>query len=226
MAGAEQGGAGRGPGSQRVSDTSRPLPASSSFPKKGSGLSRRWEYWPHFLPQLPSALQSRLSAHTRRGPLASAQLTGQTACPALQEDAPGRLVFAEELWRCSGERCQCRAASSGHGSRSRRVCTLSPCHQTRANSRKHNVGIQLSCCSCSLGILPKPPCKGYEQPPQRGKGVRCRLRHPPGLGAPGAPLESRAEHTLLSWGLAKVSASLRGDPGGEKGLPAELQPQS
>lgn len=141
MAGAEQGGAGRGPGSQRVSDTSRPLPASSSFPKKGSELGRRWEYRPHFPPQLPSALQSRLSAHPQRGPLASAQLTGQTACAALQKDAPGRLVFADKLWRCSGERCWCRAASSGHGSRSQRVCTASPCHQIGANSRKHDIGI-------------------------------------------------------------------------------------
>lgn len=64
------------------------------------------------------------------------------------------------------ERCWCRAASPGHGSRSQ--CTL-------------------DCRSCCPGVPPTPPSKGYKQPQPWTEGERCWLRHPPGLGVLGAP---------------------------------------
>lgn len=90
--------------------------------------------------------------------------------------SPGRLGFADEFWRCCGERCQCRAASFGH-SPTAGEAAVPPNWSEQQEAQHWHPHELLVLPSCH----PKPLHKGCEQAPLCGKGVRCCLGIP-GLG--------------------------------------------
>lgn len=93
-----------------------------------------------------------------------------------------------------------------------------PVPPTGANSRKHNIGIQLSCCSCCPGIPPKTTLQGVRTAATMGNQSEVPAQAPTGTGCSWCPAAKRGRAHPPELGVGQGFLYPWRGPGRGKGL--------